>query len=187
MISSRAELELLVLRAQAGERAALDDLVGCWHGALRRQVQRHVADPELVRDAVQDAWCAIVRGLRRLDDPGAFAAWTLRVAAGCATDLLRRRGRIARSEAAAAVEHAATAAATDGGSDGERIRRAVQALDRDHRVVVELFYLEGLSVFEVAGVLGLSPGTVKSRLFHARSRLRAQWCETDSMNRSARP
>lgn len=175
-----------MLRAQAGERVALDLLVRRWHGALRRQVARQLVDPELARDAVQDAWCAIVRGLRRLDDPARFPAWSLRIAAAAAVDVLRRRGRIARSEAAAAgaagvdVEPAAAVPVDEAAA----LRAAVAALDRDHRVVVELCYLENLAVHEVGEVLGIPAGTVKSRLFHARARMRA-WLQQRGFGRDA--
>ena len=54
----------------------------------------------------------------------------------------------------------------------DTLRAAVRALDADHRVVVQLFYLDTLGVREIGEALGVAPGTVKSRLFNARARLR---------------
>ena len=67
--------ELLVLRSQDGDRGALDELVNRWQGRFFRHACRLTANPDSARDAVQEAWIAIVRGLRRLDDPARFGPW----------------------------------------------------------------------------------------------------------------
>ncbi len=62
--------ELLVMRCQDGDAAAMDALVGRWHERLLRHACRLTGSLEAAREAVQDAWLGIVRGLRRLDDAG---------------------------------------------------------------------------------------------------------------------
>src|SRR5512145_1583590 len=83
--------ELLVLRCQGGESEALHKLVSRWHPRLRRLAERRTADPEAAKDLVQDAWLAIVRGLRRLDDPSRFRVWAYRIVTNKCADWVRRR------------------------------------------------------------------------------------------------
>lgn len=175
--SSTSQLELLVLRAQSGEQQAHTGLVDVWHESLVRQADRLLDDRDLARDAAQDAWAGILRGLCRLDDPAAFPAWSLRIVTRRAIDLRRRRQATARAEAEVAELGARTGDPADRdrerGETEERLHAAITRLDRDHRVVVELQYLEGLSLREIAHVLDVPVGTVKSRSFHARLSLRA--------------
>ena len=85
--------ELLVLRSQDGDRGALDELVNRWQGRLFRHACRLTANPDSARDAVQEAWIAIVRGLPRFDGRAKFSTWAYRVATNACLDELRRRNR----------------------------------------------------------------------------------------------
>ncbi len=167
------ELELLVLQAQGGDPVAFGRLVEVCHPVLLRHAGRHLRDRDLARDATQDAWHAIVRSLRQLDDPARFVAWALAITARRAIDVGRRRGRSAGLAPGDEIPDVAAPLAAAAEDDHDRLRRAVARLDFAHRVVVELHYREGLSVAEVAAVVGVPAGTVKTRLFHARRRLRA--------------
>lgn len=176
MSRKRIAIEHAVLRAWSGDADAFALLVDECHETLVRHASRWLADRDLVRDAVQDAWCSIVRGIRRLDDPAQFLPWALAIAARRACDVARRCQRQPRAEPIATDELPATAAtaadALDGRDENERLRAAVAGLDFDHRVVVELHYRDELSLPEIAATLDVPLGTVKSRLFHARTRLR---------------
>ncbi|HEX5053740.1 MAG TPA: sigma-70 family RNA polymerase sigma factor [Planctomycetota bacterium] len=176
MSPSRPWIELQVLCAQAADERAFAAVVAHWHPAMVRHARRYLADEAAARDAVQDAWCAIVRGLAGLDDPARFPAWALQIVTRHAFDLVRRGRRGGTSPAdpqVCAIDAAGPAAAAESNEEHQRLRAEVQRLDLDHRVVVELHYLDGLSLAEVGDVLELPLGTVKSRLFHARQRLRA--------------
>lgn len=71
--------ELLVLRCQAGDRAALDLLVERWNPRLLR-LARRLTQSDDADEVVQEAWLAIVRGVARLQDPALFPSWALRIA-----------------------------------------------------------------------------------------------------------
>lgn len=166
-------LELAVLRAQAGDDAGFRELVDHFHGALQRHAGRFLTDTGLADDAVQDAWCSIVRQLGRLDDPARFLPWALCIVARRAVDIARRRGRDRSVTPSTPLEELpAEQNATLANDEGARLRAAVRSLAFDHRLVVELHYLEGLSLPEVADALGIALGTVKSRAFYARQQLR---------------
>ena len=130
-------------------------------------------------DQVQDAWVDIWKGLRRLDDVAAFPAWAFRIvtrrcqrswaAAGQAhADLLDIADTPHDSDGAAAAD----AMARD--ADLARVQAAMATLPLTQRAALSLFHLEDLSVEEIAIALDVPPGTVKTRLMHARRKLRAR-------------
>ncbi len=164
--------EWLVARSQAGDAGALDELVRRWHPRLVRQAVALTNDGEAARDVAQEAWIAMVRGLGRLDDPVAFPAWAFRVLHRKAIDWVRKRQR--RRKRDRSFEEMANAPPPPSRADGKDValETALQSLSAEQRAMVGLFYYEQLSVAEIADVLGISPGTVKSRLYHCRQQLR---------------
>jgi len=169
--------ELLVLRCQGGDQEAFHALVSRWEPRLQRLAVRLTADRDVARDLVQDAWLAIVRGLRRVDDPARFRVWTYRIVTNKCMDWLRRRQ--VRRDAARDLQAAATARNGDGGQptsdipEGiDRLYTGLRQLPDDQRAILSLHYLDGLGVSEIAAVFDLPTGTVKSRLYNARVRLR---------------
>ena len=165
----------LVASAISGHRAALGRLVSRWQPRLFRHAWRVLGDPERARDAVQDAWMEILRGLPALDDPVAFPAWAYRIVSRRCYRVL---GRLAREpfEPEAAGEGAEppvpdheTAEFT---SDMTRVVAALAELPASQRAALALFHLEGMRVAEIAIALDVPPGTVKTRLMHARRKLR---------------
>lgn len=164
--------ELLVLRCQDGESAALEELVERWQERLGRHAQRLCGHPELANDALQEAWMAIVRGLGRLHDPALFRSWAYRIVTHKCTDQVRRTSR--RREVTEEVGRQPTPASVDAGDGGETeaLRSAMALLSADRRALLALHYLEELGIDEIAAILGIPEGTVKSRLFHARKALK---------------
>jgi RNA polymerase sigma-70 factor (ECF subfamily) len=114
-----------------------------------------------------------MRGLKSLRDPAGFRAWVLRIVANKSRDWIRREQarRVAMTRAPALVAH--DAAQPVSGAVG-RVREGLDELTPEHRLVLTWFYLEEMSVREIAEALSIPVGTVKSRLFHARNALRAR-------------
>ncbi len=160
--------EYLVLCAQDGERAALDALIARWQPRLFRHGLRLLRDDAAARDVVQETWLAVMRGLRRLDDPARFGAWAFRILTRRAADL--QRGEARRREVEGQVEPRVPDPPPP---ELDALRAALARLPTARRALLALFYVEGLSVADIAEVLGVPAGTVKSRLFHARKQLRA--------------
>lgn len=166
--------EYLAAAARTGDRAALGRLAGRWQPKLLAHAWRLTGDAELARDIVQDAWTDIARGLHRLSDAALFTAWAYRIVSRRAADAINRRIRARRL--AAAVEAPAnevSASSMEFAADARPLTAAIAALPRDQRAAVALFYLEDLSVAEIAAAMDVPAGTVKTRLMHARTRLRA--------------
>lgn len=168
--------ELLVLQCQDGDENALKSLIARWQPRLGRLAWRLTAEREAARDIVQDAWLAIVRGIKRLDDPARFRAWAYRIVTNKCTDWTRRR--IVQRNATKELQDAAASRRRDEPSDADAggdvglLRAALTKLPEQQRAILSLHYLDGMGVAEIARVFGVPPGTAKSRLYHARERLK---------------
>ena len=167
--------ELLVLRCQEGDHDAFDELVSRWQQRLAHHARRLLNHRDAAGDVLQEAWMAIVRGIGRLDDPASFRQWAYRIVTHKCTDWIRRQQRRRRLSESVARESAgavAEPAVDTGEGDVERLRGALRALPGDRQALLSLHYLEGASVAEIAGILDIPEGTVKSRLYHARHHLK---------------
>ncbi len=166
--------EYLVASARIGDRRAFDLLARRWQGKLVAHAWRLTGDVDLAREAAQEGWIEIVRGLGRLRDERAFPAWAYQIVSRrCARCIGRRQQD--RALAAAAAEPADPSAAPEEGDAPAmaRLRAAMAGLPPDQRAAIGLFYLEDLDVAQVATALNVPAGTVKTRLMHARRKLRA--------------
>jgi RNA polymerase sigma-70 factor (ECF subfamily) len=166
----------LAAAARTGDRKAMGRLAERWHARLVAHAYRLTGERTLAADAAQDAWTDILRGLASLDDAAAFPAWAFRIVSRrCARVIRGRQHRRAGTQAFADDNASRPATSFDpaDGSDLDRIRTAMAELPPDQRAAMGLFYLEGLHVAEIAAALDTPPGTIKTRLMHARNKLRA--------------
>ena len=165
--------ELLVVRCKRGERQALDDLVRQWEGRLLYYVRRLVASEEDAWDVMQATWLRVCKGIRSLESPERLATWLYRVARCAALTHWRGHYRAhAQREESENLEEVAAEEA-EPFEDAEQVHRALGQISLAHREVLTLFFLEDLSQEEMAQVLGIPLGTVKSRLSYAKRALRS--------------
>ena len=163
--------ELLVLRCQGGDARALEVLAGRWHQRVLRHAVHLTGHSDAAQDVAQEAWIAIARGIRRLQDPARFRSWAYIIVVHKSRDWIRREqaGRRALHRVADRSEPSSL------GGQSENIARMMEALAElpaDQRTILSWFYLEEMSVREIAEALSIPEGTVKSRLYHARNALR---------------
>lgn len=163
----RALVALHVAGARLGSARDFSALVAVTGPRLLAHARRLTDDAETARDTVQEAWAAIARGLPALRDDRAFMPWAMAIVTRAAARDLKRRIRARETLAELAREQA------EPGADPPDLRAAIGELPAGQRIVLDLFYIDGFSVAEVATALALPPGTVKTRLMHARNRLRA--------------
>lgn len=168
----------LVAAAQAGDRAALEALLREHHDRIAAICQRMCGNRADGDDATQEAMIAIVRGLHHFDGRASFATWVYRVATNACLDELRRRKRrpvpgfdplippsgLAPGEGVRADLADAVAAAID-------VDAALATVPPEFRVAVVLRDLCGLDYAEIAEVLDVPAGTVRSRIARGRSAL----------------
>lgn len=161
--------KVLLLRCQTGDGAAFAELVERYQHRLGGYLRRLIGE-DTSADALQDVWLAIWRGLPRLRDVAAFPAWAFRIARDRAFRELRRRGQ-------PTVPADDSIPTTDGGEftaeDADEIRSHVDSLPPVQQDLLLLRFIEGLSYDEIAGVIGVPAGTVRSRLHHAKRALKA--------------
>jgi RNA polymerase sigma-70 factor (ECF subfamily) len=174
---SAADDRALVAAAQAGDRDALDALLRRHFDRVHALCRRLVGNDADAHDATQEALIAICRGIGRFDGRSAFSTWAYRVATNVCLDELRRRARrpvVALDEAR--LERT-PAAGTGDGAVGDRVAarhdvdRALATLHPEFRVAVVLRDLCELDYAEIAHVLGIPPGTVRSRIARGRAAL----------------
>jgi RNA polymerase sigma-70 factor, ECF subfamily len=165
--------ELLVIQAQEGAVEAFSELVKRWQDRLWRLAWRLTDDEQAAWDVLQDAWIVISRRIRRLDDPAAFPAWAYRITSNKSRDWIRRRQRMRRADEAYGARW------SDNENSGDSsdqlyadLREALASLAGRDRAILSLRYEDGFSIAQIAEVLVIPPGTVKSRLHYARQRLR---------------
>jgi RNA polymerase sigma-70 factor, ECF subfamily len=166
-----ADERRLVLRAQSGDREAFDLLLRDVAPPLLRYVARVTGDVALAEDVVQETLIVIVRKIGWLNDASLFRAWAYRIASREAFRALRKR----RTLTAEPLEE--IAAVLDEAVDPWQRERLLASLDRlspASRAVITLHYLEEQPLSQVAAILDLSIGTVKSRLAYGLTRLRKE-------------
>jgi RNA polymerase sigma-70 factor (ECF subfamily) len=171
--NERLNDELLVIGAQEGAVEALSELVDRWQDRLWRLAWRLTDDEQAAWDVLQEAWIVISRRIGRLGDPGAFPAWAYRITSNKSRDWIRRRQRMRRADEAYGERRQES---QNGEDYAERqhadLREALGDLPGRDRAILSFRYEDGFSTAEIAEILGIPPGTVKSRLHHARQRLR---------------
>ena len=169
------EDEWLVVRCQLGERLAFDELIERWSEPIWKYVRRLTNTDDTADEIVQNVWLRVLRGITRLRDGSKLRAWLFGIARRALMDRLREQYA---APDLSDIDVTGLPAPTDnaGSEDIETDLAAVQhelaRLPMVEREVLTLFYLQELSLGEVAEVLGVPVGTVKSRLFRARRRLR---------------
>jgi RNA polymerase sigma-70 factor (ECF subfamily) len=170
------EDERLALRCRLGEPAAFAELVATMERPLLYFARSIVRDDQAALDVLQAVWMTAFRTIRRLDEPRALRSWLYRVTRGHAVDHVRRDTARASAERSLAEETEELVAPCDeprfDGEDAAALHRALAALDVRHREVLVLHFLEDMPVEEVATVVGCPPGTVKSRIYHAKRGLK---------------
>jgi RNA polymerase sigma-70 factor (ECF subfamily) len=171
--SQARETAWLVLRAQAGDRAALEAVLERALALLQPYATAMIADADLRADVLQETLVLVYRKLGTLREPRAFAGWVRRIASREIFRALHRLRRHQRTHEELSPDLPAAAdPPPDPGGLLERLPALLERVSPASRAVLALHYLEGLTLDEVGGVLALPPGTVKSRLAYGLATLR---------------
>jgi RNA polymerase sigma-70 factor (ECF subfamily) len=166
--------EVLIGRIAGGDRLAMQVLFGRYHVRVYRFILRLVRNETAAEDVMSEVFLDCWRQAGRYEGRAAVSTWLLAMARFKALSLLRRRPEEELDEVtAASVEDPAD----DPGmallkkDKGALLRRCLEALSAEHREIVDLVYYHEKSVEEVAEIVGIPEGTVKTRMFHARKKL----------------
>lgn len=175
----------LIRRSTQGDLDAFNRLVEQYQRPLYNLCLRMLASADAAEDATQDAFIAAFRAVQRFrgTQTGGFRAWLFRIAVNaCYDEMRRRRSRPSVSLDAPRGEGGHTIDVPTPGPTledraqtaelGVAIQEALSALPSDQRLAVILCDVQGMEYAEIAHVMGVSLGTVKSRINRARGRLR---------------
>ena len=161
-------------QALAGDAEAFGVLIQRYAGTARRVAQAILADPEDADDAAQDAFLTAWRKLEQYDPKRPFRPWFLRIVANTARDV--RRARRVRETQLLSPGLASTVASpaeeTERSLLRARLDTALASLPERQRLAVVMFDVEGYAHADIAEILGVPEGTVRSLVFHGRRSLR---------------
>lgn len=175
----------LVERAQAGDTRAFDQLVRKYTPRLYGLVYNMTSNRDDTADLLQDIFSKAYRSLRRFMGKSSFYTWIYSIAVNMTLNFLKKRGRYARislDDVDTGIQNdpefiRLTTAGTSTLREvnihelQKRLNEAMMKLSEDHRTVVTLYDIQGLQHSEISKILGVSEGTVRSRLFYAHRQL----------------
>ena len=167
--------ELLVMRCRRRDLAAWDELVSCWNDRLLYFVRRLIDHEQDAANVLQEAWLSAFRGIGGLKQDARLAPWLYTIARRAAMN--HYRGRFARNEAMAADVLDSDEVADENDDrleleNAELVHFGLGRLELHDREILTLYFLDDLTIAEIAAVLEIPSGTVKSRLSKARRELR---------------
>ncbi|MGD2110714.1 MAG: RNA polymerase sigma factor [Phycisphaerae bacterium] len=163
--------ELLVIRCQSGHEGSFDLLIRRWQHRLWQYARRLAGSDDDAWDVTQEAWLAMLRQLHKLEDPAWFAAWAFRIVQNKCSDHVRNAQRRRRLKQKVS-ERLTVADTVPREPTGRPVADALRRLPRDQQELLILKYGQELNIVEIAVVLGVPAGTIKSRLHNAREQLR---------------
>lgn len=175
--------ELLVLRCRQGQKHAFEELIRMWEKRLFYYIRRLVDDEHDAWQILQETWVKVMRSIRKLREPRKLPAWLYITARNTAISHMRheyvRKSLLQNNENISIELGPDPLLRID---DAEQVHYGLTLLSLPHREVLTLFFLQDLSLEEVATVLDISVGTVKSRLYYAKRSIKKVLEEKEQTN-----
>jgi RNA polymerase sigma-70 factor (ECF subfamily) len=169
--------DVLITKAQQGDRHAFGELVGMHYPGVIRVVYHLCGDTQVAQDAAQETFLRAWQHLPAYRPQGSLRNWLYRIAVNAALDTLRREAKLDPQDIDAlplADHEPGPEASLAANEQAALVQQAVKALPPASRAVLVLREYQGLSYQEIAAALDIPLGTVMSRLNYARSQLRAR-------------
>ena len=161
--------EILVMDCQSGSARAMEMLVSRWQKRLWKYAYNLTDDTEAAWDITQESWLGIIKGIRKLHDPAKFKGWVYRIVTNKVNDWIRKNKMVKKIELNEMQGH------QNKDEQNTDVKELLAKLDMKKRAVLNLYYLEQLSIPEIGIALKIPKGTVKSRLHNARNELKEIW------------
>ena len=180
----------LVQRAQSGDASAFDELVVKYSPKLYGLVYHMTSNKDDTHDLLQDVFAKAYRSVSKFRGKSTFYTWIYSIAVNMTLNFLKKRKRrtassfddvdtgIQNDPAFIDISHRSNPRRqTNIHELQKKLNEAMQKLSEEHRAVVTMFDIQGISHAEIGKVLGVSEGTVRSRLFYAHQQLRGHLSE----------
>ena len=174
----------LVARAQAGDAAAFDELVVKYSPRLYGLVYNMTSNHEDTNDMLQDVFAKAYRAIKGFRGKSSFYTWIHTIAVNMTLNFLKKRGRrfhLSLDDVDASIQNdkefieltstSSPVREADLSELQRRLNEAMMKLSDEHRAVVTMFHIQGMPHAEISKILGVSEGTVRSRLFYANRQL----------------
>lgn len=181
---SRRQDDERIARTQAGDAAAFDDLIVKYSPRLYGLVYNMTANHEDTNDLLQEIWAKAFRSISGFRGRSSFPTWMHSISVNMSINFLKKRGRrftMSLDDLDSSIHHDKEFIELTSGSTPvreanlkelqKRLNDAMQKLSKEHRAVVTMFDIQGMPHAEIAKILGISEGTVRSRLFYAHRQL----------------
>lgn len=161
----------LVMQFQAGDKRALGLLVKRHHTRFCNHAFWYTRDMDSSKDVAQESWGVIIKKLYTLRDPHRFLSWAIKIVTRKALDNLKKQKNVREQLKNNELDHGHDV--SDNRTSGlVELRVAIKELPENQQLVLQLFYTQDHSLKEIADILNISIGTVKSRLYYAREKLK---------------
>jgi len=163
----------LVVKYQSGDHKVLTLLVERWHQVFCKKAYWIVKNADMSKDIAQDTWKTIINSLDSLKNPNSFGSWALRIVYTKSLDCLKLKAHntVRLNERIFGKPSEKDEPKYDDNLKVELLK-AVRSLPHKQQAVITLFYVEDYSLKQIGDILNISIGTAKSRLFHAREKLK---------------
>jgi RNA polymerase sigma-70 factor (ECF subfamily) len=163
----------LIIQYQNGHKKAMTLLVKRWHAKFCNQAYYYVKDAAIAKDIAQESWQQIIAKFSEIKESEKFGSWGLTIVRRKSIDWLRKEKRdFEKLKIYFEEERQDFEPALKNTEIIEKLRKTIESLSLQQQIIIRVFYTEGYSLQEIAEQLNLSKGTVKSRLFYAREKLK---------------
>jgi len=164
----RIYTELLVIRCQQGEKEAFESVVELWQKPMLAFALRYLDLDIDACDAVQETWVSVIKRLNTLQNPSLFVSWLFRILTNKCIDRIRKK----QGEESLLKNANIKLESSEISNENDSLSRVIHGLSDDHKMLIILRFAQGLQVGQIAAMLNIAEGTVKSRLHRALARLR---------------
>lgn len=168
----RIYLEFLVLHCRHRDRKAWEELICFYEKRLFYFIQQTVGQHQDALNVMQDTWLKAYYSIHRLRDPASLTPWLYKIARTMSLKYLRSRRKEISFEDCCETELLRQDEETADSYAADQIHRGLKLLTVSHREALVLYYLEDFSLQEIADILGIPIGTVRSRLHYAKRSLK---------------
>ncbi|MEE9409276.1 MAG: RNA polymerase sigma factor [Polaribacter sp.] len=168
---------ILIERYQKGDKKMISFLIKKWHLQFCNFAFWIVKDADLAKDIAQESWTIIINKLDNLKEPEKFKSWAISIVNRKAIDFLRAKQREQNKLQSLYFDSKTENIALEVNDNSvlkQKLASAIRKLSIEQQMVVKLFYIENYTLKEISKILKISIGTTKSRLFHAREKLKTK-------------
>lgn len=165
----------LVKNHQSGDKTSLPILVKRWHLQFCKFAFWIVKDADVAKDIAQESWSVIIKKMTDLKEPEKFKSWAISIVNRKAIDWIRAKNREQNTLEKFYNENKTKTSFSDADDNSglrKKLLKSIEKLSIEQQMVLTLFYTQSYSLKEISEILEISVGTVKSRLFHAREKLK---------------